>query len=68
MGAFMTFQEERKPDVDAIPAGLMRGEWLLFIYAVMHTKKTYKKLEIADKVMNEIKSKVVKPLAVEEAI
>jgi membrane protein DedA with SNARE-associated domain len=30
----MTSQEERKPDVDAIPAGLMRWEWLLFIYAV----------------------------------
>jgi hypothetical protein len=39
----MTSQEERKPDVDAIPAGSMRGEWLLFIYAVMHTKRTYKK-------------------------
>jgi hypothetical protein len=30
----MTFQEERKPDVDAIPAGLMRGERLLFIYTI----------------------------------
>jgi glutamate-1-semialdehyde aminotransferase len=37
--------------------------------SIMHTKEDIQKtLEIADKVMSEIKGKVVEPLAVEEAI